>query len=297
MTAIHQFQEILILSGKGGSGKTFIASSLINLAGPCIACDYDVDASNLPLLFAAAPEAQQEYSGGQIAVIDPETCLGCGICENYCQFEAIKDKVVSPLDCEGCALCTHICPVNAVAMQPRSSGRWYKSRRAEGWPLFHAELRPGEENSGKLVSKLKDQARQEAMKGNYSLIISDGPPGLACAVIAALTGADLVVMVAEPSVSGISDIIRLHELLKNRSAILLLLINKYDLNPEGTIKLEEWAKQQDIPLLGRIPYKPEVFKAISQGLCPVLVPAVKEILEPIWQNLIKLSLQEEKRIV
>lgn len=297
MLTIHNFQEILILSGKGGSGKTFIASSFINLAGPCIACDYDVDASNLPLLFAAKPEEKQEYSGGQIAVIDREACLGCGICENFCQFAAIEDKVVSSQNCEGCALCTHICPVQAVAMQPRNSGRWFKSRRVEGWPLFYAELRPGEENSGKLVSTLKDQARCEAHNGEYSLIISDGPPGLACAVIAALTGVNVVVMVAEPSVSGISDIIRLHELIKNRSVPALLLINKYDLNLKGTDQLEDWAGQQGIPLLGRIPYLPVVFKAISQGLCPVLLPEVRDVLEPIWQNLVKLSLQAEKRIV
>ncbi|MEN6348954.1 MAG: 4Fe-4S binding protein [Syntrophomonas sp.] len=297
MIGINRFKEILILSGKGGSGKTFIASSFIHLAGPCIACDYDVDASNLPLLFSAAPQEKQEYSGGQIAMIDRETCLGCGICEHYCQFEAIKDNVVSPYDCEGCALCTHICPVNAVTMQPRSSGCWFKFRRAEGWPLFYAELRPGEENSGKLVSTLKDQARQEAINGEYYLTISDGPPGLACAVIAALNGVDLVVMVAEPSVSGISDITRLHELLKNRSAPILLLVNKYDLYPEGTAKLEDWAKQQGIPLLGRIPYLTAVFKAISQGLCPVLLTEVSELLEPIWENISTLLLQEERRIL
>ncbi|MEN6327813.1 MAG: ATP-binding protein [Syntrophomonas sp.] len=297
MTAIHPHQEILVLSGKGGSGKTFIASSFINIAGPCIACDYDVDASNLPLLFAAAPEEKQAYSGGQIAVIDRETCLGCGICENFCQFGAINDNVVSFHDCEGCGLCTHICPVQAVSMQPRSSGRWFKSRRAEGWPLFYAELRPGEENSGKLVSTLKDQARREAHNGEYSLIISDGPPGLACAVIAALTGVDTVVMVAEPTISGISDIMRLYELLKNRSAPTVLLINKYDLNLEGTFQLEEWASRQGIPLLGRVPFLPAVCKAISQGLCPALVPEVGELLDPIWQNLKKLSLQAEKRIV
>lgn len=296
MTAIHLHREILILSGKGGSGKTFIASSFINLAGPCIACDYDVEASNLPLLFTAAPEEKQEYSGGQIALIDQETCLGCGICENFCQFAAIKDKVVSSHNCEGCALCTHICPVQAVSLQPRSSGRWFKSRRAEGWPLYYAELRPGEENSGKLVSTLKDQARKGAVNERHSLIISDGPPGLACTVIAALTGVNLVVMVAEPSVSGISDIIRLYELLKNRSSALLL-INKCDLNVDGTVQLENWAREQGIPLLGRIPFLPAVFKAISQGLCPVLLPQVRDVLEPIWQNLIKLSLQEEKRIV
>lgn len=297
MIAIHKHKEILILSGKGGSGKTFIASSFIHAAGSCIGCDYDVDASNLPLLFSVSIEEKQEFSGGQVAVIDPQICLGCNICENYCQFGAITDLIVSTLDCEGCALCSYICPVDAIKMQARSSGRWYKSRRAEGWPLMYAELRPGEENSGKLVSTLKDQAKNVAREEEYSLIIADGPPGLGCPVIAALTGVDIVVMVAEPSVSGISDILRLYELLKNRTAQIVLLINKYDLYLDGSIKLEDWAKQEGIPMLGRIPYNEEVFKAISQGICPILLPELKQLLEPIWQNLKTQFIDEEKRVV
>jgi MinD superfamily P-loop ATPase len=185
--------------------------------------------------------------------------------------------------------------MDAVFMRPRNSGRWFKAQRAVGGPLFYAELRPGEENSGKLVTRLKDQARQEAMHEQYPLIISDGPPGIGCAVISALTGVEIVVMVAEPSVSGISDIMRLQKLLKNRSACTLLLINKFDLNPEGTRKLEEWAAGEGIQLLGRIPFKQEVFNAISQGICPVLVPEIKELVEPIWQNL-QTILENHKQI-
>lgn len=285
MLAINGLKEILVLSGKGGSGKTFIASSLIHLAGSCVACDYDVDASNLPLLFSTELEEKQEYSGGQAAVINAEICIACGLCEELCQFAAIQERVVSSLACEGCSLCAHICPVEAVKMRPRNSGRWFKARRAKGGPIFYAELHPGEENSGKLVSRLKDQARHEAMYEQYPFIISDGPPGIGCAVIAALTGVETVVMVAEPSVSGISDMLRLNELLNNSSANKMLIINKYDLNPEGTEKLEEWAINQSIQILGKIPFKQEVFNAISQGLCPVLMPEIEELVKPIWQNL------------
>ncbi len=295
MLVNNNVKEILVLSGKGGTGKTFIASSIIHLAGPCVACDYDVDASNLPLLFSAEIEDNQEYSGGQTAEINLELCIGCGICEELCQFAAIQDKIVSPLACEGCGLCVNICMVDAAYMRPQKSGHWFKARRMEGWPLFYAELRPGEENSGKLVSRLKDQARQEALQDQYPLIISDGPPGIGCAVISALTGVEVVVMVAEPSVSGISDIMRLHELLKNSSAHTLLLINKFDLNPEGTRKLEEWAAGEGIELLGKIPFKQEVFNAISQGICPILVPEIRELVEPIWQN-IQTIMEENKQI-
>jgi len=285
MTAILDLKEILVLSGKGGSGKTFIASSLIHLAGSCVACDYDVDASNLPLLFSAEIEDNQEYSGGRIAEINLELCIGCGLCEEYCQFDAIQERLVSPLACEGCGLCEHICPMDAVFMRPQNSGRWFKARRTEGWPLLYAELRPGEENSGKLVSRLKDQARQEALQEQYPFIISDGPPGIGCAVISALTGVELVVMVAEPSLSGINDIMRLQELLKNRSVHKLLLINKFDINMEDTRKLEEWAAGESIQVLGRIPFKQEVFNAISRGSCPVLIQEIKELVEPVWNTL------------
>lgn len=289
MKTVFPGREILVLSGKGGSGKTFLASSLIEMMHPCVACDYDVDASNLFILFPSQEIEVSEYTGGKLAFIDANSCIDCGLCESMCAFHAIEEQKVKAMFCEGCGLCTRICPVGAVRLIPRNSGRWYRGKRDSGEPILFAELRPGEENSGKLVACLKDRAREEAARQQLPLIISDGPPGLGCPVISALSGADLVVMVAEPSVSGSQDLKRLHELLQARAVSAVLVINKSDLNPEGRKHLVSWAREENIPIIGMIPFCQEVFSAIRQGISPVSYPAIRELLKPICDHLNRLK--------
>ena len=279
-------KEMLVLSGKGGSGKTSLTSSFIEFSDNCIACDYDVDASNLPLLFNLDAVEEHPFSGGQTASIDPSLCIACGLCEDFCRFEAISNLQVLTLACEGCALCTHICPVQAVKMQPRSSGRWFSTIRSDKGSMFYAELRPGEENSGKLVACIKDQARQVAQSANDSIIISDGPAGLGCSVISALTAVDLVVMIAEPSVSGIADIQRLYQLIKTRGIKTVLVINKFDINLQGSSELEKWAVREGISLCGRIPFDTGILTAISSGVVPGSIAEVRPQLMAVWEEVL-----------
>lgn len=279
-------KEILVLSGKGGSGKTSLTSSFIEFSNKAIGCDYDVDASNLPLLFSLDMVEEHPFSGGQIASIDPSLCIACGLCENLCRFEAISNLQVQILACEGCALCTHICPVQAVKMQPRSSGRWFSAIRPDTGSMFFAELRPGEENSGKLVACIKDQAHRVAQRKDDSIIISDGPAGLGCSVISALTAIDLVVMIAEPSVSGIADIQRLYQLIKTRGIKAVLVINKFDINLQGCSDLERWAVSEGIPFCGRIPFDTRILDAISSGLAPGSIAEVRPQLMTVWEEVL-----------
>lgn len=245
-----------------------------------------MDASNLPLLFNLDMVEEHPFSGGQTASIDPSLCIACGLCEDFCRFEAISNFQVLTLTCEGCALCAHICPVQAVKMQPRSSGRWFSAIRPDKGSMFYAELRPGEENSGKLVACIKDQARRVAQRKDDSIIISDGPAGLGCPVISALTAVDLVVMIAEPSISGIADIKRLYKLIKTRGIKAVLIVNKFDINLQGSCELEKWAISEGIPLCGRIPFDIRMLDAISSGLVPGSIAEVRPQLMTIWEEVL-----------
>jgi MinD superfamily P-loop ATPase len=279
-------KEILVLSGKGGSGKTSLTSSFIEFSNKSIGCDYDVDASNLPLLFSLDMVEEHPFSGGQTASIDPSLCIACGLCENLCRFEAISNLQVQTLTCEGCALCTHICPVQAITMRPRSSGRWFSAILSDKRNMFFAELRPGEENSGKLVACIKDQARQVAQRKDDSIIISDGPAGLGCSVISALTAVDLVIIISEPSISGIADVQRLYQLIKTRGIKAVLVINKFDINLQGSCELEKWAASEGIPLCGRIPFDNGIFTAISSGVVPGSIAEVRPQLMAVWEEVL-----------
>lgn len=278
-------QEILVLSGKGGTGKTSITSSLIALNKHCIACDYDVDASNLPLLLKPKVMKATEFSSSQTAFIDMKQCTACGLCEEYCRFEAIKGQKIDPTACEGCALCYNICPVQAVTMKARRSGRWFKGQSVKGPLLYYAELRPGEENSGKLVAEVKNAARQYAKEENAALIIADGPPGIGCAVISALVGVSLTILVAEPSISGFSDLKRLYDLLCSRNAAAVLIINKWDLDPDLSQTMQEWAASKNIPYAGQIPFSRDISDAVAEGNIPAEIPELRCLFQEIWGNI------------
>lgn len=281
-------KEILILSGKGGTGKTTISSSFVSLACNCVVCDYDVDASNLPLLLHPKQNMAAAFSGGQQACINPDDCIECGLCRSICRFEAITDDFsVNFLECEGCSFCANVCPVNAITMQPRASGCWYAGTAITGQPMFYAELQPGEENSGKLVAQVKKAAWEEARDKNIKLIISDGLPGIGCPVISSLVNVDLVVVVAEPSVSGLHDLKRVKELLASRGIKAVLVINKCDLNPAIASEMEEWAEANNMPCMGKVPFNMVLADAIVRGLIPATLQQGQELIGPLWQNILK----------
>lgn len=284
-------KEILIVSGKGGTGKTSFTSSFLYLAGNCVASDYDVDASNLPILLKPSQQSSFIFSAAQTASIDAELCLECGLCEELCRFDAIHESQVIPLFCEGCGFCSHICPVDAISMHARSSGTCFSGTsmlNGESIPLFFAELRPGEENSGKLVAQVKSAARKKAEQENIDLLIADGPPGIGCPVISSLVGVNLAVMVAEPSLSGSHDVKRLYELLQSRGVKTALIINKFDLNPENAGQMEHWAQEQGIPCVGRVTFNTTLADAVAAGEIPASRKEVYNIMFPIWQRIIEL---------
>ncbi|MGI6452165.1 MAG: ATP-binding protein [Syntrophomonadaceae bacterium] len=279
-------KELLFISGKGGTGKTSLTSSCIDLTPGCIACDYDVDASNLPILLQPQIIKKEGFSAGYKARIDEKSCTSCGLCVEICRFHAISPEYqVLPLACEGCGFCAAVCPVQAIAMAPRSSGHWYQGYFKQNQALFFADLRPGEENSGKLVAQVKTKARQMAEKEKVELIIADGPPGIGCAVISSMVGVDLVVLVAEPSYSGFSDLQRVYQLMQLQGIKGTVIINKWDLNPDISREIEKWASEYGLPLVGRIPFSLLFFHAIARTQIPVRNKDIREVLVPIWERI------------
>lgn len=297
-------KQLVIVSGKGGTGKTSLVASFAHLASHhsprarAVFADADVDAANLELVLAPDPRESHEFWGKSIAEIDPHRCEGCGICHNVCRFDAVLgppaqgDSVfyyrVDPLACEGCAACFYQCPVQAIRMVPQLAGQWFYSETPYG-PLFHAALRPAQENSGKLVSLVKQQALRHAENAGYDLLIVDGPPGIGCPAISAVSGADLALIVAEPSVAGIHDLHLVLELTAHFHIPTLVCINKADIHPQGAAQIESFCAEHDIEVVGSIPFDPSVSEAITRGL-PVTVfrpssPASQHI-ERIWQRLL-----------
>ncbi len=281
-------KEILVISGKGGTGKTSISSSFIHLADNCIACDYDVDASNLPILLKPYDLLSFDFSAGDTAAIDSEFCNRCGLCADICRFNAIDSEYkVIPLFCEGCGFCVEICPVQAIKLRARSSGRWFSGLSRQATAVFFAELHPGEENSGKLVAKVKTRARKTAEQDKIPLIIADGPPGIGCAVISSMVGVDLVVLVTEPSRSGFHDLQRVSELIRERSLKGGLIINKWDLNPEVCNEIEDWAQENELPLLGRLPFSVLIAQSIANARIPAENNELREMIFPLWEKVIE----------
>lgn len=281
-------KEILFISGKGGTGKTSLTSSFIELADNCIACDYDVDASNLPILLKPQKVSGHDFSSGYNAYIDEETCISCGLCAELCRFDAISPEYqVVPLSCEGCGFCEKICPVQAITMHPRPSGHWFEGVFNEKQALFFADLRPGEENSGKLVAQVKTMARKKADTEQTNLIIADGPPGIGCAVISSMVEVDLIVLITEPSRSGFHDLQRVYQLMQLRGIKGTLIINKWDLNPEISHEIEEWARNNELPLAGRIPFSKTIVQSIAKAQIPATNPEIRKMLFPLWENIME----------
>jgi MinD superfamily P-loop ATPase len=268
-------REVIIISGKGGTGKTSLTGAFAHLATNKIICDLDVDAPDLHLLLQPAREREVEFYSGHEARIDRDKCDGCGLCASMCQFGAIHEDhygfAVDPLRCEGCKVCVVFCPAEAVEFPEKHCGQWYRSSTRFG-PLVHAQLFPGGENSGRLVMVLKQQARELARATGAELILGDGAPGVGCPVISSLSGAHLAVAVTEPTPSGRHDLERVADLCRHFHTDLVVIINKHDLHPEEAGRIEAFCRTGGYPVLARLPYDRQVTQAMVQGLVVTELP-------------------------
>ncbi len=296
-------KQLVILSGKGGTGKTTVAAALAHLASqelPIVLADADVDAANLELVLDPTKQEEHDFTGGQVAIIDPELCTACGICAEVCRFEAVvapsplpprrgegvRAYAIDPIACEGCASCFYQCPVEAIRMEEQTAGRWFRSDTRFG-PLFHAHLFAAQENSGKLVTLVKQQGRLRALDEGRELLIVDGPPGIGCPVISASAGADLALLVVEPTVSGVHDLERILATTDHFGVPALVCINKVDVNPERAAEIEAFCADRGIEVVGRIPFDTVVTEAMVQGR-PVTAYTdgpVAEALRQVWEGI------------
>lgn len=279
-------KEVVILSGKGGTGKTSIVGCFAALAQSKVLADCDVDAADLHLLLSPSAKEENEFWSGQVAVIDDKECTECGLCQDVCRFGAINDFKVDPISCEGCGFCLHICPVEAVTMKESLSGHWFISDTKYGH-LVHARLGIAQENSGKLVALVRQQAKQIGERDGLSYIISDGPPGIGCPVISSLSGANLALLVTEPTLSGIHDLERVLGVCHHFGIPVLVCINKYDVNEDNTRQIENYCLNQGVEVASKIPFDNVVTEAIVQGL-PVVEYSqgkVTQEIESLWQHI------------
>lgn len=258
-------KEIVIVSGKGGTGKTSVAAGLADLSTNAVFCDCDVDAANLALALGAKERNNHKFVASKRAFVEEERCAGCDVCGSTCRFAAISKGDVDALACEGCGLCARVCPSHAIEMRPVLSGHWFVSDTLKG-PMVHARLGPGEENSGKLVALVRQEARRIAQAEGRDVLISDGPPGIGCPVIASLSGADAALVVTEPTLSGIHDLSRILKVCRRFGVPPLIVINKFDIHAGNTGKIERFAWQEGLKVAGRIPYDPDVPRAMAVGI-------------------------------
>lgn len=267
-------KQLVILSGKGGTGKTSVTAAFAHLAsqGPFAAqvllADADVDAANLELVLKPSRLDTQPFRGGQVAVIDEDICVQCGDCESVCRFDAIVELdgrlVVDPIACDGCAACVYQCPTDSIVMREQIVGECALSDSRYG-PLQHADLYPGQENSGKLVTLVRQRARQQAIDEQRQLVLIDGPPGIGCPVISAVSGVDLALLVTEPTVAGIQDLHRALQTVAHFGVPALVCINKADVYPHGAQEIEADCRARGIAVVGQIPFDLTVVSALVAG--------------------------------
>lgn len=281
-------KEIIVLSGKGGTGKTSIAGSLAVLANNKVIADCDVDAADLHLLLKPVIREKNDFWGGQTALINEDKCVRCGLCQEVCRFNAIKDFKVNPLSCEGCGFCARACRVEAITMKENIAGQCFVSDTKYG-TLVHARLGIAQENSGKLVALVRHKARELAEKQDAEYIICDGPPGIGCPVISSLSGTSLALLVTEPTLSGIHDLERVLDTCRHFGVPAVVCINKYDLNEDNRHKIEEHCDEKGIDVIARIPYDKAVTGAIIKGI-PVVEYSngnASRQIKRLWQNIIE----------
>ncbi|MFZ0254862.1 MAG: ATP-binding protein [Gammaproteobacteria bacterium] len=282
-------KELTIMSGKGGTGKTTVCAAFASLAGNKVLTDCDVDAANLHLLLEPEVLHDEVFIGGRTP-IDPALCIKGGDCQEACRFDAIEkesngDYVIDPLACENCGLCAHVCPVEAIHMVDAINGHWFISRTPFG-TLVHARLDPGEDNSGKLVTLVRRQARRIAEEENASLIINDGPPGIGCPVTAATTGVDAALIVTEPTLAGVHDMERVVGLCRHFDIPALVCINKYDINPANSQSIRDYCRERSIPVVGEIPFERKVNQALvaRKSVLDFDCGSVSATVTRMWEN-------------
>ena len=263
-------KQIVVISGKGGTGKTVLSACFAVLAKNAVLADVDVDASNLHLLLHPEIQERHIFKSGQKARVDKDKCTGCGLCLPLCRFDALAEDdqgkvAVDPLSCEGCGVCYHVCPELAFEMEIPVAGEWFVSSTKYG-PFVHARLGIAEENSGKLVTEVRKKARQIAEREERDLVIMDGAPGIGCPVIASLTGTDLALVVTEPTPAGRHDMERIAGLTRHFKIRAACCINKFDLNPENSGQIERWCREQSIPIVGKISFDTAVPESVVRGI-------------------------------
>ncbi|HNR02271.1 MAG TPA: ATP-binding protein [Anaerolineaceae bacterium] len=296
-------RQLVILSGKGGTGKTSIGAVFAHLQSVAdskpraVMVDADVDAANLSLVLKPDQSERSEFWGGSLAEIDTTLCTGCESCKAVCRYDAIFPNPndgnicwIDPVACDGCAACVYACPTDAIKMVVQQEGYWFKSETPYG-TLFHAELFPGRENSGKLVTLVKQHARLWAEDTSTSLVIIDGPPGIGCPVISACAGADLGLIVTEPSLAGLHDLIRIQATLHHFRVPQVICINKADIYTEGARQIREFALEKGVQILGEIPFDESISHSMLMG-SPVTEAypqaQASRTIEKIWEQTVKL---------
>ena len=284
-------KEIVVLSGKGGAGKTSVTASFAALgAKDLVLADCDVDAADMHLLTAPEVQVEEDFYSGQTAKVITEGCVHCFKCMDVCHFDAVQhmngEFVIDPMECEGCGYCYHVCPTNTIQMYPRLSGKFYISKTRFGNTLVHARLGIAADNSGKLVTKVREAAKQIAVEQKLDYVLIDASPGIGCPVVASLTGAHYVVVVTEPTVSGLHDLSRVYELIKKLKLRSGCIINKTNINENMSHKIRDFLNKNDIELLGEFPYDVKFTKAISLGKTIVEYDngALKEKIISVWEK-------------
>jgi MinD superfamily P-loop ATPase len=277
-------KELVVISGKGGTGKTSVLASCAALAGRSMIADCDVDAADLHLLLHPQQQSQEEFWAGRLAAIDLARCVHCGLCRDNCRFGAITPSfIVSGLDCEGCGACRLVCPVGAIALEEARAGDWFRGETKYG-PMVYARLRPAAENSGKLVAQVRKTARAWAAQAGLELLLTDGPPGIGCPVISSLGNADLALVVTEPTVSGLHDLTRVLDLCTHFRVPALVCINKADLYPPAAQEIGALCRARNVAMTAPIPFDPAASRAIQAGrpLVEYDAGAASQALQAVW---------------
>lgn len=284
--------EIIVISGKGGTGKTTVTAALAQLAENAVICDLDVDTPDLHLILAPEREAVFDFYAGHRAEIDPELCRNCGVCADMCRFGAVsagpEGYRIDPVACEGCNVCVTFCPAGAIRFPQQRCGRTYRSQTRFG-PMVHARLFPGEENSGLLVSRLRDDARALAHAKGCGMILADGAPGIGCPVISSLTGTDLAVAVTEPSLSGCHDLERIVDLTAHFRVPTAVIMNKADMNPTLRNEVHRFCKDRGLPVIAELPFDPAATGAMVAGRTVVEqnAEALARPLRAAWDKIVQ----------
>ncbi|MGB2862146.1 MAG: ATP-binding protein [Sedimentisphaerales bacterium] len=289
-------KELVVISGKGGTGKTSIVAAFAALAKKAVLADCDVDAADLHLVLEPKVKRTNDFSGGRQASIIAEKCIGCGKCQDMCRFDAInfngkgndvvdKTFTIDPVSCEGCKVCVEFCPVDAIEFNDHINGQWFVSDTRFG-PMVHAKLGIAEENSGKLVTVIRKEAKKIAQEQKKDLLIVDGSPGIGCPVIASITAADLVLVVTEPTLSGKHDLERVAQLTANFGIKTLVCINKADINPEMSCSIAEDAGKHGLKVVGKIPYDEAFTKAqiMKATLIEYTGGDIAEKIKAMWRE-------------